>query len=760
MRVISLAVVLALTLAVALTTGATANRHGHGGRGHQGGGGPGAPPYKDARLPVDRRVDDLLARMTLEEKVGQMTQINVTKLQGDPANDWDRAELNPDLMRVVLAQDKVGSILSGGGASPARNTPRDWAVMTNTIQQYALEHSRLGIPIIYGVDAVHGHNNVLGATMFPHQIGLGASFDRQLVNTLGGRTARAVRATGIHWNFSPVVDTERDLRWGRSYEPFGEDPLLTGTLGSESVLGQEGPGAPGPDRVASTLKHFVGYSAPDNGHDRTNATISTAQLQDIHLPPFAQGIDAGAETVMINSGSVNGVPVHGSHHLLTDVLRGQLGFKGVAISDWQDIENLQTKYHVVATYEDAVALGINSGIDMSMVPLDSTRFVGALAGDVRAGKVSQARVDEAVRRILALKFRLGLFERPYVNADQADAIVQDPADRVLARRAAAESLVLLENRGTLPLSPRSGRVLVTGPSADSPANQLGGWSIGWQGLTVPGEIPDVTTVREGVQQAARGATVRYEAGGPSDAERAAAVAAARDSDVVIAVVGEGPYAEGAGDSDTIALDPSQATFVDQLEATGKPVVLVVIAGRPLVMNQQLDGAAASLMAFLPGTEGGSAIADVLFGQTSPSGRLSVSWPRSVSQEPLHYDHPAGTPYDPRYPFGHGLSYGRFQIQGLDAQSGRNGWVRASADVAGSADQVVLAFVERPAGAPGATRQLVAFQRVGLGRGGRRRVDLSFSLSRLAVTQPSGERRVAPGTYRLVVGDRSRTFEVR
>jgi beta-glucosidase len=692
-------------------------------------------------------VNDLLGRMTLEEKVGQMTQINLTKLQGDPANDWDRGPLNDQQLQLVLGQDQVGSILSGGGASPAVNTPKDWADTTNAVQRFGIEHSRLGIPIVYGVDAVHGHNNVLGATMFPHQIGLGSSFDRGLVQLLGSRTSRAVRATGIQWNFSPVVDTERDLRWGRSYEPFGEDPVLTGELGASNVTGQEGRGAPGPDRTAATLKHFAGYSAPDSGHDRTDATITPAQLRDIHLPPFAQGVNAGAETVMINSGSVNGVPVHGSHELLTDVLRGQLGFRGVAISDWADIENLQTKYHVAGTYEDAVALGINAGVDMSMVPLDSTRFVRALLTDVGDGKVSQARIDEAVGRILRLKFRLGLFERPYVDASKANGIVEDPADRPIARRAAAESLVLLDNNGTLPLTGATKRVLVTGPSADSPANTLGGWTIGWQGLTVPGEIPEVTTVKKGIEQAApQGTTVDYQA------DPAAAVAAAPNADAVVVAVGEGPYAETPGDSDTVALAPAQAQLVDQLEATGKPVIVVVIAGRPLVMNKQLDGAAASLMAFLPGSEGGGAIADVVFGRTNPSGRLSVSWPKSAAQLPLYSNHTPAQPYDPRYAFGHGLSYTRFAAGRLRAAEGR-GWVRASVDIANvggrSGDDVVLAFAERkngPADRP--VRQLVDFERVSVDRGHHRRVDLAFPTDGLGA-----------GDYRLVVDDQSVPFSV-
>jgi len=798
---------------VAATATAAPDRERHGP--------PHGPPkpdrvvYKDPRAPIDQRVADLMSRMTLEEKVGQTTQINVTRLQGDPNNDWDGGELNPEILDLVFTQHHTGSILSGGGASPATNSPRAWAEMTNALQRYAIEHSRLGIPIIYGVDAVHGHNNVLGATMFPHQIGLGATFDEELAGRLGATTARAVRATGIHWNFSPVLDTARDLRWGRYYEPFSEDPLVNGTLGAAHVRGQQGRNLASDGAVAATAKHFVGYSAPDSGHDRTDATIPLAELQDIHLPPFAQAIDAGAQTVMINSGSVNGEPVHASRHLLTDVLRGQLGFKGVTVSDWQDVEYLVTKYHVADTYKEAVALAFNAGMDMAMVPLDVVGYTQALADNVRDGSVSEERLDESVRRILTLKFRLGLFERPYVDPARAEAVLGDPRDRRLAEEAAEESIVLLENDDrTLPLDARTTRrLLVTGPSSDSPANQLGGWSIGWQGLTVPGEIPEVTTVREGFERAAgrRGFEVRWTEGVPSgdaasdpaavEAARAEAVAAAGEADAVVVAVGEPPYAEGEGDTETAALPAEQAALIDALEATGTPVIVVIIAGRPLIMNEQLDAVDAALMAFLPGTEGGAAIADVVIGEDEPGGRLPVSWPKSIDQMPLAYNEP-GADDDPRYEFGYGLEYAPVDVadvrmpdrvgardtvrvgvrltpetvsvastrtRGAGGPVGPGGpghgrpghprpggwpWPWPGGGGHDATEHVVLAFVERPDGG----RQLVAFDRERVGRHGGS-ATLTWNVGQLATTQASGERVVVPGTYRLVVGDETRTFTV-
>jgi beta-glucosidase len=747
------------------------------------------PAYQNASLPTDQRVQDLLSRMSLAEKIGQMGQINVQVLQGVPDTPWDRGPLNPDLLNNVLNDNRIGSILSGGGAwPPVGDDGKAWADEINAIQKFALEapNNPLRIPIIYGADAVHGHNNLFDATMVPHQIGLGATFDPELAERLGQSTARAVRATGVVWDFSPVLDTERDLRWGRSYEPFGEDPLLTGTLGAATIRGLQGRNLAGGGSVAATAKHFAGYSAPDSGMDRTDATIDQAELQDLHLPPFAQGIGAGVATVMVNSGSVNGEPVHASHHLLTDVLRGQLHFDGVVISDWQDVENLVTKYHVAADMEHAVALAFNAGLDMSMIPLDADGFTKALTDAVvKDGLVPQSRIDDAVSRILTLKFRLGLFEHPYVDASRANAVVEDPANRPLARKAAQESLVLLGNDGVLPLSHRTHRILVTGPNSDSPTNQLGGWSVGWQGaFGLPPDIPipEVTTIKEGVQQAAgRWTQVIWKQGAPvadttnrnatpdplndasnptAIAQRQEAVAAAANVDAVVVAVGESPYAETPGDDATPELTSAQAKLVDDLKATGTPVIVVVIAGRPLVMNAQLDEADASLMAFLPGSEGGAAVADALFGKVNPSGRLPVSWPKSSDQLPLAYNE-RGKPYDPRYPFGYGLSYTRFDLSHLRApwRVGANDWVSASVKVrnAGrrSGDDTVLAFVVRPDGG----RQLVAFPRVRLDRGDGANVRLGFRASQLAVTQPSGERAVAPGTYRLVVGDLSQTFRI-
>lgn len=738
-----------------------------------GSGGPGAgvraderPAYLDPSLPVPTRVEDLLSRMTLAEKVGQMTQINLTRLMG--RNEWDRGPLNEAWLQRVLVDHHVGSILSGGGASPVPNDPETWATVTNTLQRWAVERTRLGIPILYGVDAVHGHNNVLGATLFPHQIGLAATWDTALVEEVARVTARAVRATGIHWNFAPVADVGRDFRWGRFYETFGEDRYLASELVAASVRGLQGESLSSEGAVAATLKHFVGYSQPLNGQDRSPALIPLRTLREIFLPPFEAGLRAGARTVMANSGSVNGVPVHASAYLLTEVLRHQMGFTGVVVSDWQDIDKLVTVHRVAPTFEEAVRRSILAGVDMYMVPLDAERFTRTLVRLVETGAVPMARIDEAVRRILTLKMELGLFERPYADPQAAREAVQ--AGEELAWRAAVASITLLENRdGLLPLGARHRSVLVTGPGADDVAMLLGGWSVGWQGVP-PGEVPAVVTVAEALRQAAPpGVTVRHVAGGRRAEELSGVVAAARDADVVVAVVGEAPYAEGEGDAHVrgYQLSPEQQRLVSALASTGKPLVVALLAGRPLILGEVAQAADALLMAYLPGSQGGRAIASVLFGEASPGARLPFSWPRDMVQVPISYDHlraeaSPSPEYDPLYPFGYGLSYTRFAYRDLEVsgQASAGGVIEVRVSVTNigevEADEVVQVYASKPfATVVRPERQLVAFERVRLEPGETRAVRLVIPAQRLAIVPGDilGDAPMVaePGIYRLTVG---------
>ncbi|MBY8882346.1 glycoside hydrolase family 3 N-terminal domain-containing protein [Actinacidiphila acidipaludis] len=725
------------------------------------------PTYTNPNAPVDLRVKDLLHRMTLAEKIGQMDQISVVRMQGDC--QWSGGDFTQACLKSVLVDNAAGSVLSGGGAGPAVNTPENWAKMVNAVQKYAVTNSRLHIPVLYGVDAVHGHNNVLGATVFPQEIGIGSSWDPALAQATGASTARAVAATGIDWNFAPVADIARDQRWGRYYETYGEDPLLAGTLAASSVKGIQG--ADGEKKVVATVKHFAGYGEPGNGHDRVPGDVSIRYLQDTLLPSYKAAIDAGAQTVMVNSGAVNGIPATGSHYLLTTVLRKQFGFQGVVVSDWQDVRALQTSYHVAADYPEAIAKAVNAGLDMAMEPYDAQGWSDGLKTAVDRGLVTQKRIDESVSRILRLKFQLGLFEHPYVDASKADGAVLG-ADTTLARQAADESQVLLRNDGNvLPVPASAKKIVVAGSYADDINDQVGGWTVGWQGVPDGVQEPG-TTVLQGIKAAAPSGTQVVQAKTADDA-----VAQAKDADLTVVVVGEKAAAEGAADSPRPELSADQQALVKSLKATGKPVVTVVIAGRPLVLGDA-DGTQGLLMSWLPGSEGGKAVADVLFGSYNPSGRLNASWPKDIGNEPLYYQQLPGTnggpesSYDAAYPFGAGLSYTTYDFASIKAGSASartKDTIHLSVGVTNSGsragDLVVPVYVSQPSSdVLSPSRKLVAFARVHLDAGQSRTVGLDVPPSRLAVTpgdiDGTGPQTVARGDYVFTAGTRSTTVTVR
>ncbi len=565
--------------------------------------------------------------MTLAEKVGQLAQVTVAQLE--TSTDLDR----------ILNEESVGSILSGAGELPGtKNTPRAWAEGINRIQKAALDRSRLGIPILYGADAVHGLSPVRGAVIFPHQIGMAATRDPKLVRRVAAVTSRGAKAVGIRWNFAPVADIARDLRWGRYYETYGEDPTLASELVAAAVRGFQGSDSSRLD-VAATAKHFIGYSQPQGGRDRYPAILSDSTLMKWFAPPFQAAVKAGAATVMSQYGAVNGTPVAASHELATDLLRGTMKFGGVLVSDWGDINALycppgappSPKLSCPASSpKDAVRLAVNAGLDVSMIPYDSAFFTSALIALVGEGAVPLARINEAARRVLKLKFALGLFEHPYVDASKAQEGVVTASDRVLARKAVDRSLTLLKNRKhTLPLEKSGKPILVVGPAASNISRQMGGWTIGWQGLT-GGAPPPAVTILRGIREAI-GAKKVLTADGFNPADIRAKAKRAR---AIVVAIGEDAYAEGYGDNPRASLAPHQTELVRVAEATGKPVVLVLVAGRPLMITNLIKKSSAFLMAYLPGSEAGHGIADVLFGRVSPRGKLPVSWPASIKDVPM------------------------------------------------------------------------------------------------------------------------------
>ena len=752
-------------------------------------------PWLDSSTSISTRVNALMHEMTLAEKVGQMDQQLVTTLtDANSATCGDNGFNlpNPDCMKRILIDSKTGSVLAGGTNNPTDttgkggvgNTGFDWANEYNMIQQYAIQNSRLHIPLIFGVDAVHGFGHPWQAPLYPQSIGMGATWDPNLAQAGGVATAGALRATGWTWDFTPVQDLSRDNRWGRTYETWAEEPVLTAAMGAANVKGLQGQARAKSLNVAATVKHFAGYSQAVNGHDRNEALLPLNYLQSVILPSYAGALDAGAQTVMVDSGSINGVPATASHYLLTDILRAQMGFQGVVISDYQEVPALQSAYHITPDLPGAIAKAVNAGVDMSMQVFGADQWQAAILHDVATGAIPRARIDEAVRRILTLKFQVGLFDQPCVNdpsvacvnAKAADAAVT--AGRRSTLQAARESTTLLRNQNNvLPLSPTD-KVVVTGPSADSMTNQLGGWSVSWQGVFGAGhvccmgpanQIPPGTTVLKGIQAADPNAV--------SAPDQASALAQASTTSAYVVAVGEKAYAEGLGDNPAPQLPPDQQSLITALEGTGKPVIVVVLAGRPVGLGSG-DNANAVLMAYQGSTEAGRAVADVIFGNVNPSGKLSVSWPSDAASvggdfdgaapsplgdQPKFFDQLPGTGsgpghlYNPLYPFGYGLSYTTFQHGSLSVTPNvsRNGTATARFTVTntGAKDgtDIVPLYVSQPiSGVVTPPQRLVGFTRVTLKAGQSKTARITFPLSTLAETQgdinAAGPPTVEPGSY--------------
>ena len=569
--------------------------------------------YTDSDAPVEARVEDLLSKMTLQEKIGQMTQI-------------ERAHIGVTTIRDYY----LGSVLSGGGSSPG-NTAAAWADMYDQFQEQALA-TRLKIPIIYGVDAVHGHNNLQGAVIFPHNIGLGCTRNPELVEEAARITALEVAATGIDWTFAPAIPVTRDERWGRTYESFGETAELAEELGRAAIAGYQGDDLSSGVTIAACAKHFIGDGGTLGGDDQGNTVVDETTLRNLHLPGYLEAIDMGVATIMASYSSWNGDKVHGSQYLLTELLKEELGFEGFIISDWAAINQLP------GNYSRQVEAAINAGIDMVMVPDDYDTFITTLANLVANGSVSEERIDDAVARILKVKFELGLFEEPFTDRSLMASIGSEE-HRAVARQAVRESMVLLKNQNSvLPLS-KSADILVAGANGNDLGHQMGGWSIWWQGGS--GNITTGTTIYEGIQDIGTGSISFSQAG-----------TGVANSDVAVAVIGETPYAEGQGDKNDLSLSQADINLVKNLKASGKPVVVIIVSGRPLIIDSIINYADAIIAAWLPGTEG-SGVADVLFGDYNFTGKLSVSWPRSNAQIPINVGD-AG--YDPLFEYGFGLSY--------------------------------------------------------------------------------------------------------
>ncbi|HEU4454594.1 MAG TPA: glycoside hydrolase family 3 N-terminal domain-containing protein [Longimicrobium sp.] len=713
------------------------------------------------------RVDSLLARMTLEEKVGQMTQLTIGAIAAEGSPTRDLVRLDPRKLREAVVERHVGSLLNVIGGSL---TLEGWHQLVGEIQDVATKETRLGIPVLYGIDFVHGANYTRGGTIFPHNLGMAATFDSALARRAGEITGDEALASGLPWNFAPVLDVGRQPLFPRLYETFGEDPLVASILGREQVLGMQRTG-----RVAATLKHYLAYSAPRSGRDRTPASLSQREVREIFLPPFAEAVRAGARAVMVNSGEIDGEPVHASRYWLTDVLRGELGFEGVIVTDWEDVNFLHNRHRVAPTLKDAVRMAVEAGIDMSMTPNDF-RFSDDLVALVKEGTIPESRVDQSARRILMLKAELGLLDRPYPEPAHRARFATAESDSV-ARRAARASITLLRNEGgVLPLK-RDAKILLTGPAANSLTALNGGWTYTWQG-TDASQFPEAPrTLAEAMLR--RGRDVRFVAGSgfTEGGDVAAAAAAARDADVVVVAVGEDAYAEWVGNIDDLTLPEPQLRLIEAVMAAGKPVVLVLVEGRPRLISRVADRAAGVVMAYWPGMHGAAAIADVLFGDYNPGGRLPITYPRHPNAL-MTYDHryaettnsgfdrgPGG--FNPQWEFGHGLSYTTFAYR--DLQLGKTAMgagdsisVRVTvANTGGRAgEEAVLLFTRQHfAAVSPAVRRLRAFRKVELEPGQSRTLTFTLSADDLRYVGRDGRPVLEPGAFDVMVGGLTATFRV-
>jgi len=715
---------------------------------------------------VESQVRRLLAQMTVEEKVGQMTQITLDPFAKSGKDG--RLVLDEEKLREGIVAHHIGSILNCAGQA---RTPANWQEIITQIQDVATKKTRLKIPVIYGIDSIHGANYILGATIFPQNIAMAATGNVELMEKHGAITAHETRAAGIPWNFNPVLGLARQPMWSRVFETFGEDPYIASVMGAAYIRAQQGDDISNVRKVATCMKHYLAYSVPRSGKDRTPAYVPDRELRQYFLKPFATAVEAGTATCMVNSSEINGVPVHSSTFYLKDLLRDELGFEGFVVSDWADIENLYTREMVAKDRREAVKMAVMAGIDMSMVPYDYS-FYDTLVDLVKSGEVPIKRIDEAVADILRVKFQLGLFERPYPVKSMVGDVGTEASTKVNLQ-AAQEALTLLKNDGaTLPLA-KMRKVLVTGPSADKLSLLNSGWTLTWQGDQEELYPQEKHTILEAIRAKIGESNVVYAEGVAFDEEIdiAATVAAAQSVDAIVACIGEPTYCETPGNINDLTLTEPQLKLVEALAGTGKPVVLVLVEGRPRVIRTIVDDAQAILMAYLPGMEGGQAVADVLFGDVNPSGKLPITYPKFAGGFTT-YDHKTSEAQSTnglnvQWPFGHGLSYSQFVYHDLacdksELKPGGTCTVTVQVENTGAVagQEIVQVYLsDLVATVTPSVKQLKRFQKVHIEPGQKQTVRFTLGWDDLEFIGRDNEPIVEPGEFKISVGELSVTLTV-
>ena len=734
---------------------------------------------EDAAL--EKRVDSVMSNLTLEEKVGQMAQytLDVIGKEVSPNQSVDPFEFDPAKLDTILGMYKVGSILNT--TNNKAQTTEMWSYIIKTIQDRAIRET--GIPVLFGIDAIHGTNYTAGATLFPQGVGMGATFNTALMEEGSRISAYETRASNIPYTFAPTMDLIRDQRWSRHWESYSEDTYLTAQMALASLKGFQGDDYNniGKNHVAVSLKHYMGYGVPVSGKDRTPAIISESDLREKFFEPFRRAIEAGALSVMINSGHINGVSTHADHRLLTEWVKEDLNYDGVLITDWNDVENLAFRDHIATDFKDAIRISINAGIDLVMVPYNKN-FCNDLIALVKEGKVKQERIDDAVRRVLRMKFRLGLFEKPYWDKAEYPEF-GSAAHEAEAKKAADESITLLKNENNILPIKQGARILVTGPNANSMRTLNGGWSYSWQGEKTELFAEKYNTIFEALKNKFGEGKVKYVPGveykmdgqyfEENPPQIGAAVAAASGVDYIVLCVGENSYCETPGNLDELTLSENQTALAKALLKTGKPVILVLNEGRPRLIRSIEPETKAVIQLYLPGNYGADALADILTGEVNPSGKLPYTYPK-FEQGLITYDHKPsqniegkmegaydyGAQTSVQYPFGFGLSYTTFEYTNLavDKKEFKSGDsiqisidVKNTGNVAGK-ESVLLFSSDLVASVTPDVRRLRAFDKVMLNPGETKTVKLKLAANDLAFVNDRGKWTLEAGDFRLQAGN--------
>ncbi|MFK7757994.1 MAG: beta-glucosidase [Flavobacteriales bacterium] len=720
----------------------------------------------------DPEIDKLIANMSIEEKVGQMTQINLDVISvGEVFNLKEPHELDSVKLDSAINHYYVGSVLNVGGHTYSRE---HWEEIITELQGTAIAEGN-NIPIIYGIDAIHGVNYTADATLFPQQIAQAATWNPALIEEGASVTAYECRASGIPWNFSPVLDIGRQPLWSRFFETYGEDVYLAERMTEACIQGYQGPDPSNPEKVAACMKHFLGYSTPLSGKDRTPAWIPERQLREYFLPTFQEAIKQNALTIMINSGELNGIPVHADHEILTTLLRDELGFKGLAVTDWEDIIKLYRDHKVAVDMRDAVKMAIDAGIDMSMTPNDYS-FNIALIDLVKSGEIAESRLDLSCRRILWVKKQLGLMDNPMPDFASYTKFASDE-HKESARNTARESITLLKNEGDLlPLSAAQ-NIFLCGPSANSLNVQNGAWTHTWQGIDQTYNTKGVKTLMESIKESSEG-QVEFILGSDLLEEKniAEAASAARSAEVIVIGLGETPSTEKPGDIEDLTLPQAQINLVKELNKLGKPMVFVLMFNRPRIISEIEPLADAILHAYLPGDYGGEALAEVIYGKVNPSGHLPFTYPKHTGSF-VSYDHKytetldakfGRDAFNPQYEFGFGMSYADFSYSNLKSDKSTYSEadvIKVSVDVKNTSGvtgkDVVQVYVnDHVASITPSVKRLRGFQKVEIAAGAQETVTIEIPVENLSFVDKNNDWIIEKGTFTILVEGNQIEIEVK